>query len=148
MLNEGDKAPYFSELNSGGKKVVLYFYPQDDTPTCTREGIEFSERRDEFLQKNAIIMGVSPDSPKSHEKFCTKFNLKITLLSDPEKKWIEAYGVWGEKTLFGRTYMGVIRSTFLIDEKGIIQAIWRGVRMDGHVDEVLGAFKPEPSPIP
>jgi peroxiredoxin Q/BCP len=125
----------------GGKAVVLYFYPQDDTETCTAEAIEFSRARQEFEKAGAVVVGVSPDSVGKHEKFKSKHKLTVDLGSDEERKAIEAYGVWAEKTMFGRKYMGVVRSTFLIAPDGTIARIWRNVRLRGHVEEVLEAVK-------
>jgi peroxiredoxin Q/BCP len=147
MLKEGQKAPSFELFNEAnqviklsdfsGKKLVLYFYPKDDTPGCTKEAIEFGENKKVFDEKNTIVIGISKDSVTSHQKFCTKYQLMIPLLSDPEKQTIEDYGVWQEKKNYGKTYMGIVRSTFLIDETGHIKQIWDNVRVAGHVDAVL-----------
>lgn len=147
-LKIGDKAPEFclpdSELGEiclnelKGKWVVLYFYPKDGTKGCTMEAVEFTLAEDEFTDKNAVIIGVSPDSPESHKKFEEKNDLTITLLSDEEKDTVEKYEVWQKKKMFGREYMGVVRSTFLIDPEGNLAHIWSKVKVEGHADEVLG----------
>ncbi len=151
MLKEGDKAPAFELPRDGGsrvklsafkgKPVVLYFYPKDDTSGCTKEAIGFSEKIDDFHKAGAEIIGVSPDPVKSHDKFRDKHGLKVILLADEEKTAIEAYGVWAEKKMYGRSYMGVDRSTFLIGKDGNIKKVWRAVKVPGHVDEVLAAVK-------
>ena len=150
-LNEGDKAPDFKSKDQNGKpvslsdfkggKVVLYFYPEDDTPTCT---IEACNLRDNYslLKKNGIIvLGVSPDDEKKHKKFVQKFDLSFTLVADPNKKIIDKYGVWGEKNLYGRKYMGLHRTTFLIDEKGIVKKIFKKPRSKMHSEEILKAWQ-------
>lgn len=146
-LSDGDKAPDFtlkddngktiklSELK--GKKVVLYFYPKDDTPGCTKEACSFRDGFKEIQKKGAVVLGVSPDSVESHKKFKGKFNLNFPLLSDEEKKVVNAYGVWKEKSLYGRNYMGVERTTFVIDENGKIKKVFPKVKVDGHFEEVL-----------
>ncbi len=146
-LKEGDVAPKFSVATSGGGKisladykgqnVILYFYPKDDTPGCTKEACAFRDHFAEFKKKGAVVLGVSPDSVKSHDKFVDKFNLSFTLLSDEDKKIVEAYGVWGEKTFMGRKYQGVYRVTFLIGPDGRIKKIWPAVKPDEHAEEVL-----------
>lgn len=150
-LKEGSKAPAFSLPGNGnskialkdfaGQKVVLYFYPKDDTPGCTKEAIGFTEAKADFEAGNAVIIGISKDTPAKHDKFIDKHNLEILLASDEDGKICEKYGVWVEKKNYGRTYMGIERSTFLIDEKGKIEKIWRKVRVAGHVDAVLEAVK-------
>jgi peroxiredoxin Q/BCP len=124
-----------------GKTVVLYFYPKDDTSGCTAQAIDFSGLKGEFEKTGAVVLGVSPDSVKSHDKFKTKHGLDVGLVSDEEKKTLEAYGVWTEKSMYGRKYMGVERSTFLIDKAGKVARIWRGVKVPGHAAEVLEAAK-------
>jgi len=124
-----------------GKYVILYFYPKDNTSGCTREALDFTSKIDEFKKLNAEVIGVSPDSMKSHKKFIEKHGLKITLLSDTEHKVLEMYGAWGLKKRYGREYYGVIRSTFLIDPEGKIIKIWKNVKVKGHVDDVLEALK-------
>lgn len=147
MLEVGTKAPNFSAKNADGvsinlsdflgKKVVLYFYPKDMTPGCTTEACEFSELYDEFKEANSVIIGISPDSVASHEKFSLKHDLKHILLSDENHEIAEAYGAWGLKKNYGKEYMGLIRSTFLIDENGDIIKLWRSVRAAGHAAKVL-----------
>ena len=148
MAKIGERAPEFTlqdaEGNSvsladfRGKKVVLYFYPKDDTPGCTQESCEFRDSREAFAGVGTIILGVSPDGVESHRKFRDKFDLPFPLLADPERQAIEAYGVWKEKNMYGKKYMGVERSTFLIDEEGILVEEKRKVKVDGHVAEMLG----------
>jgi peroxiredoxin Q/BCP len=147
----GDKAPDFTLATDGGgkiklselkgKPVVLYFYPKDDTSGCTKQACGFNDTLPNFSKLKAEIIGVSKDSEASHDKFKKKYGLKFKLGSDPELKTIQAYGSWVEKSLYGRKYMGIDRSTFLIDGKGIIRAIWRKVKVPGHVEEVLEAAK-------
>jgi peroxiredoxin Q/BCP len=120
-----------------GKWVVLYFYPKDNTKGCTMEALEFTAAEDEFKGKNAVIIGVSPDSLKSHTNFRQKHDLSINLLSDTEKEVLETYGVWQKKKMYGREYMGVVRSTYLIDTEGKVVFVWPKVRVKGHVDNVL-----------
>ncbi len=146
-LEAGDKAPDFKLKNDDGadvslkdfkgKSIVLYFYPKDDTPGCTKEACDFKEQQKNFSKKNAVILGVSPDSVESHIKFKKKFGLPFQLLSDPEKKTLEAYGVWKEKSMYGRKYMGVERTTFVIDAQGKIAKVFPKVSVTGHVDEVF-----------
>ena len=124
-----------------GRKVVLYFYPADDTETCTIEAVDFSARRDEFEAAGTTILGISPDSVSSHQRFCKKHGLGIRLASDPEMKVIRRYGLWIEKTMFGRKFMGVERATFLIDGNGRMARVWHKVRIKGHVDQVLDAAR-------
>ncbi|HMN25536.1 MAG TPA: thioredoxin-dependent thiol peroxidase [Ignavibacteriaceae bacterium] len=151
MLEPGKKAPDFSLKNQDdekislkdliGKKVVLYFYPKDDTSGCTKEACSFSDDLPKFSKIDAVILGVSPDSVASHKKFSEKYKLKFDLLADDEKKVVEKYGVWKEKSMYGRKYMGVERTTFIIDEKGKIKKIYNKVKVDGHNKEVLEALK-------
>jgi peroxiredoxin Q/BCP len=151
QLEIGRLAPDFTLPKAGGgelslseyrgEKVVLYFYPQDNTPTCTLQAIDFSGKVDAFKKAGAVVIGLSPDSVKSHDKFCARHGLTIPLVADEDHKVTEAYGVWREKTTFGRTYMGVVRSTFLIDRDGRIAGIWDNVRLKGHIDTVLEAAK-------
>lgn len=151
MIQEGDKAPPFALPRDGGeivaltqfkgKPVVVYFYPKDDTSGCAREAIEFSAIIPAFHAAGAEVIGISPDSVKSHDKFRDKHGLKVLLLADEERQAIEAYGVWAEKKMYGRSYMGVERSTFLIDRNGKIARVWRNVKVPGHVEEVLDAVK-------
>ena len=149
MLKEGDKAPGFELPRDGGstvklsefkgKPVVVYFYPKDDTSGCTKEAIGFSQNIDAFREAGAEIIGISPDSVKSHDRFRDKHGLHVILLADLDRKAIEAYGVWVEKKMYGRAYMGVDRSTFLIGKDGSIKRAWRNVKVPGHVEEVLEA---------
>jgi len=149
-LKEGDVAPPFSAATSGGgnislaglqgKNIILYFYPKDDTPGCTKEACAFRDNFAEFKKRGAVVLGVSPDSVKSHDKFVEKFKLPFTLLADEEKKIVEAYGVWGEKSFMGRKYMGTHRVTFLIGPDGRIKKIWPQVKPDEHAAEVLAAL--------
>jgi peroxiredoxin Q/BCP len=150
-LVEGDMAPNFELSTDGGgrmhlqefkgKPVVIYFYPKDDTSGCTAEAIDFNGLRAKFAAAGATIIGVSPDNATSHDKFKHKHDLKIALAADPERSAIEAYGVWKEKSMYGRKYFGVERSTFLIDREGRIAKVWRKVKVPGHADEVLKATK-------
>lgn len=150
MLNEGDIAPDFTTKDQNGnavklsdfkgKRVVLYFYPKDDTPGCTKEACSLRDSFDIFEEKGIKILGVSTDSEKSHQKFITKYNLPFDLLADTEKEIVEAYGVWGEKNMYGKKYFGINRTTFLIDEDGKIVKIFKKVKVDEHADEVLKAF--------
>ncbi len=146
-LQIGDKAPGFTLAANGGKslslssfsgkKVVLYFYPKDMTPGCTVEAIDFSALSSDFEKAGTVVIGVSKDSPKRHDKFCKKHSLKIHLVSDTEGILCDAYQVWKEKSMYGRTFMGIERSTFLIDENGLIAAVWPKVKVKGHAAEVL-----------
>ncbi|MEZ5892835.1 MAG: thioredoxin-dependent thiol peroxidase [Parvularculaceae bacterium] len=150
-LAEGVKAPAFSlPLDDGrtlklkdfaGRKLVLYFYPKDDTPGCTKEAEAFSGAQKKFEKAGAAVLGVSRDTVAKHKKFKEKHGLKIDLGADETGKVTEDYGVWGEKVLYGRKYMGIERATFLIDEKGVIRRVWRKVRVPGHAEEVLEAVK-------
>jgi peroxiredoxin Q/BCP len=150
MAKEGTNAPAFKTTNANGEdvslkdlrgqKVVLYFYPKDDTPGCTKEACSFRDAFSKFKKRGITILGVSPDSEKSHQKFATKYELPFTLLADKDHTIADAYGVWGEKKFMGRTYMGVHRKTFLIDEKGKIKKIFEKVKPEDHADEVLEAF--------
>ena len=149
LLEVGDKAPAFRTTNQDGekvslgdfkgKKVVLYFYPKDDTPGCTKEACSFRDGWSKFRKKGVAVLGVSVDDEKSHRKFADKFSLPFPLLADTDKAIVKAYGVWGEKSMYGRKYMGTHRVTYLIDEKGKIAAVWPKVKPDGHADEVLAA---------
>jgi len=140
-LNEGDKAPPFKELlENKGKTVVLYFYPKDDTPGCTTEACELRDAHKRIAAKDAVVLGVSPDTAKSHEKFATKFDLPFTLVPDEDHTICEAYGVWKEKSMYGRKYMGVERTTFVIGADGVIKKVFHKVKPAGHAEEVLGAI--------
>jgi peroxiredoxin Q/BCP len=140
-LNEGDKAPAFKELSkSKGKTVVLYFYPKDDTPGCTTEACELRDAHKQIMARDAVVLGVSPNSAKSHEKFATKFNLPFTLVPDEDHKICVAYGVWKEKSMYGRKYMGVERTTFIIASDGTIKKIFLKVKPAGHAEAVLASI--------
>lgn len=150
-LNPGDKAPDFSMPTDGaqtvtlsdfkGKSVVLYFYPKDDTPGCTKEAIGFSEKIDEFEAAGAVVIGVSKDTAAKHGKFRTKHDLKVILASDAEGDVCERYGVWKEKSMYGRTYWGIERTSFLIGPDGRIVKVWPKVKVAGHAEEVLDAVR-------
>ncbi len=149
-LREGDKAPAFSaSTNNGGKvsladfngrNVILYFYPKDDTPGCTKEACAFRDHFAGFKKKGAVVLGVSTDPVKAHDKFVEKFKLPFTLLADEDRKIVGAYGVWGEKSFMGRKYMGTHRVTFLIGPDGRIKKIWPKVKPEEHAEQVLAAL--------
>ena len=149
-LKEGGKAPKFTVATSGGgklsladylgKNVILYFYPRDDTPGCTKEACAFRDYYADFKKAGAVVLGVSTDTVKSHDKFVEKFKLPFTLLADEDKKIVEAYGVWGEKSFMGRKYLGTHRVTFLIGPDGKIKKIWPTVKPEAHAEEVLAAL--------
>lgn len=149
-LKEGDAAPEFTVATSGGGKisladyrgrnVILYFYPRDDTPGCTKEACAFRDEFAQFKKRGAVVLGVSPDSVKSHDKFVEKFKLPFILLADEDKKIVQSYGVWGEKSFMGRKYLGVYRVTFLIGPDGRIKKIWPQVKPEEHAAEVLAAL--------
>ncbi len=151
MIEEGIIAPSFSLADQDGKthslkdclgkKVVLYFYPKDNTPGCTKEACSFRDEIAFFKKNDTIIFGVSADSVKSHKNFSEKFSLPFPLLSDESKKMIEAYGVWKEKSMYGKKYMGIERTTVIIDEKGKVKKIFAKVKVEGHTEEVLEALK-------
>jgi peroxiredoxin Q/BCP len=146
-LKEGDKAPAFSGRDQDGniislsslkgKKIVLFFYPEDDTPTCTVEACNLRDNYPLLKQNGFVVLGVSPDDEKSHTRFREKFNLPFSLIADPTKKIIDKYGVWGKKNLYGREYMGLHRTTFVINEKGIIKKIFLRPRNKAHAEEIL-----------
>ncbi len=146
ILKVGDKAPDFSTRSSKiltqfqGKSIILYFYPKDDTPGCTKEACAFRDMHAAFSHKNAVIIGVSKDSETSHEKFTQKYGLPFLLISDTDHSICEAYGVWIQKSFLGKKYMGIDRSTFLINPQGKIEKIWRGVKVAGHVEEIWGSL--------
>jgi thioredoxin-dependent peroxiredoxin len=149
-LKEGDKAPVFSGNDQQGKKVslsdfkgkkvIIYFYPQDDTPTCTIEACNLRDNYSLLKKEGFVILGISPDSEKSHKKFAAKFDLPFTLIADPEHIIIDKYGVWGQKQLFGREYMGVIRTTFLVDEHGMLRKIFEKPKNSTHAEEIIAAW--------
>jgi peroxiredoxin Q/BCP len=152
MLTEGQTAPDFTLPATGGKSislsefrgaknVVLYFYPKDETPGCTKEACSFRDVQSEFEAAGSVILGVSTDSVASHEKFAAHHHLPFPLLSDSHKTAADAYGVWKEKSLYGKTFLGMERTTFAIDREGIIRKVWRKVKVDGHIDEVLELVK-------
>lgn len=150
-LKEGVAAPDFELPKDGGghirladlkgKAVVLYAYPKDDTSGCTREALDFTAMAQEFSAAGAVVLGISPDPAKRHDAFKKKHDLDVTLLADEDKKTLQDYDVWKEKSMYGRKYMGVERSTFLIDADGRIARIWRNVKVPGHVEEVLEAVR-------
>ena len=149
-IKEGNKAPDFTAIDQNGKKVklssfkskknvVLYFYPKDMTPGCTTQACDFRDQQQKF--KNTVILGVSIDSQERHQKFIEKYDLPFTLLADTEKKLVEKYGVWQEKKLYGKTFMGIVRTTFLIDKKGTVRKIFPKVKVKPHIEEVLAELK-------
>jgi peroxiredoxin Q/BCP len=146
-LQIGDQAPDFTLLSDKnenvslrdlrGKKVIIYFYPKDNTPGCTKQACDFRDALPDFITKDTIILGISKDNPSRHDKFKKKYMLTFPLLADESGDVCSAYDVLSKKSLFGRTFLGIQRSTFLIDEKGVIRAIWRKVKVPGHVQQVL-----------
>jgi peroxiredoxin Q/BCP len=151
VLKPGDPAPPFDLPTAGGgsvslaslkgKRAVVYFYPKDDTPGCTQEALSFTEKAKAFANAKTVVVGISRDSVAKHDKFAAKHGLTVILASDEDGSACEAYGVWVEKSLYGRKFMGIERATFLIDEKGRIAHVWRKVRVPGHVDDVLKVVK-------
>jgi peroxiredoxin Q/BCP len=149
-LREGDRAPAFALADASGKKVrlsdfagkkvVLYFYPKDDTPGCTTEACGFRDAHAAIGKRNAVVVGVSPDPPERHAKFAAKHSLPFPLLCDPGHEAAEAYGAWGEKVLYGKKSTGILRTTVIIDERGTVEKIFRKVRAAGHAGEVLAAL--------
>ena len=150
MLKEGNKAPDFNAVDQNENKVklsafrdkktvVLYFYPKDMTPGCTTEACDFKDNFKKF--KDTVVLGVSLDSPARHQKFIEKYGLPFDLISDADQKVVNKFGVWQEKKLYGKTYMGIVRSTFIIDKKGVIRKIFPKVKVKGHVDEVIEVLK-------
>lgn len=147
MLKIGDKAPDFSLLSDSGKKfslknlkghkIILYFYPKDNTSGCTKEACDFRDSIKTFENKETVILGISKDSIESHKNFKSKYNLPFALLSDEEGQMVNDYGVWKEKSMYGKKYMGIERTTFLIDEKGKIKEIWNKVKVPGHVLDII-----------
>ena len=154
-LTVGDKAPDFSLTATDGKivklsqflgrRIVLYFYPKDDTPGCTKEACGFREELAQFTKERAVVLGVSRDDTASHQRFTDKFHLTFPLLSDPDASVCKAYGVYKQKSMYGRTYWGIERTTFVIDEQGKLAAVFPKVSVDGHIDEVLQALRASPS---
>ena len=150
-LAEGQKAPAFKGLDQNGnpvslsdlkgKKIVVYFYPEDDTPTCTDQACNLRDNFGLLKMNGFVVIGISPDEVKKHKKFEAKFDLPFTLIADPGHKIIDKYGVWGEKQLYGRKYMGLHRTTFLIDEKGMIKKIFLKPKSKKHTEEILNAWK-------
>jgi peroxiredoxin Q/BCP len=150
QVNEGDIAPDFTlPASTGedislhdfrGKDVILYFYPEDDTPGCTREACGFRDAYPAIAGGSAVVLGISPDDVAKHQRFASKYSLPFPLLADIDHRIAEAYGAWGEKKNFGKTYRGIIRTTFLIGPDGRIKRVWRNVRVDGHVADVSGAL--------
>jgi peroxiredoxin Q/BCP len=148
-LEAGDAAPAFTAPTStgrsaslaefSGRPLALFFYPKDDTETCTKEALSFSEKQSKFRRRGIGLLGVSPDSVADHRKFVTKYGLKLRLVADEDRTICSAYGVWGEKQLYGRKYMGVIRTTFLIGPDGVIRNVWTVTRVAGHAEDVLEA---------
>jgi len=146
QLKKGDKAPYFEGVNQEnqpislegfkGKRLILYFYPKDNTPGCTDEACNLNDNYSYWLERGYDVVGVSPDSVKSHQKFIGKFGLKFNLIADTEKTILQAYGVWGEKKMYGKSYMGVLRTTFVIDENGIIEEVFDKVETKGHTKQI------------
>jgi peroxiredoxin Q/BCP len=151
QLQEGDKAPLFSGIDQNGKKVslsdykdkkvILYFYPEDDTPTCTIQACNLRDNYGLLKRNGFIVVGISPDEQKKHKKFEAKFGLPFTLVADPQHNIISKYGVWGKKKLYGREYMGIHRTTFLIDEKGLIRKIFTRPKNKQHAQEILDSWK-------
>lgn len=151
MPQSGDRAPSFTlAADDGrtirledlrGRTVVLYFYPKDDTPGCTKEACAFRDAWDDIQEEGALVFGVSPDSAESHAKFRTKYRLPFPLLSDPDHAVAEAYGAWGDKSMYGKTYQGILRTTFLIDGTGTVRRVFEKVQPDGHADDVLAAVR-------
>ncbi|MDD2382115.1 MAG: thioredoxin-dependent thiol peroxidase [Mariniphaga sp.] len=150
-LKTGDKAPGFEGINQdgktirladfAGKRLILYFYPKDNTPGCTAESCNLNDHYDQWLSKGYDIVGVSPDPVASHQKFRDKFGLRFNLIADTEKEILQAYGVWGEKSMYGRRYMGVMRTTFILDEQGIIREIIEKVNTKDHTNQMINILK-------
>ncbi len=151
ILNKGDKAPAFKGLNQNGEwvssenfkgeKLILYFYPKDNTPGCTAESCNLSDNYQYWLAKGYEVIGVSPDSVASHKKFADKFSFPFNLIADTEKEILQAYGVWGEKSMYGKKYMGVLRTTFIINENGIIDEVFESVKTGDHTNQIIQTLK-------
>lgn len=151
QIKEGLKAPPFEGIDQNnnmikssdfkGKKIILYFYPKDNTPGCTAEACDLRDNHDSLIKKGFIVIGVSPDNEKSHKNFAGKYSLPFPLIADVSKKILNDYGVWGEKMMYGKSYFGVIRTTFIIDEKGIIEKIITKVNTSGHTEQILELYK-------
>ncbi len=149
-LKVGDKAPHFEGVNQNGdkislkdfsgKKLILYFYPKDNTPGCTAESCNLNDNYDAWLAKGYDVVGVSPDSEKSHQNFITKFGFRFNLIADTEKEILQAYGAWGEKSMYGKKYMGVLRTTFVIDENGVIEQVFEKVDTKNHTSQIIEAL--------
>jgi len=149
-LKTGEKAPAFEGVNQRGEKIgladfkgkqlILYFYPKDNTPGCTAESCNLSDNYEMWLEKGFDVVGISPDSEKSHRNFIDKYGLKFNLIADTEKEILQAYGVWGEKSMYGRKYMGVFRTTFVIDEEGVISEIFTKVKTKDHTNQIIEAL--------
>ncbi|WP_339736484.1 thioredoxin-dependent thiol peroxidase [uncultured Sunxiuqinia sp.] len=147
LLKKGDTAPDFKGFNQNnepialadfkGKKLILYFYPKDDTPGCTAESCNLSDNYDAWIEKGYEVVGVSPDSVASHKKFAEKYGLKFNLIADTEKEILQGYGVWGEKNMYGKTYMGVIRTTYVINEAGVIDEVFEKVQTKDHTNQII-----------
>lgn len=150
ILEKGMEAPLFSGVNQNGetislaafkgKKVILYFYPKDNTPGCTAESCNLSDNYDYWLNKGYEVIGVSPDSVASHRKFADKYSFKFNLVADTDQQILQAYGAWGEKSLYGKTYMGVLRSTFIIDADGVIEKVFAKVETKNHTEQIIKAL--------
>lgn len=152
-LKSGDKAPYFEGKNQigetislndfKGRKLILYFYPKDNTPGCTAESCNLNDNYDYWLSKGFSILGISPDSEASHQKFIDKYGFKFDLISDTDKRILETYGAWGEKKMYGKTYMGVLRTTYIINEEGVIEQIFKKVKTKEHTEQIQKELKIE-----
>ena len=150
LLAKGDKAPDFMGVNQNGetislaglkgKKLILYFYPKDDTPGCTEESCNLNDSYDAWLAKGYEVIGLSPDSVASHKKFASKYNFKFNLIADTEKEILQAYGVWGQKSMFGKKYMGVLRTTYVINEEGVIEEVIEKVKTKDHTKQIIKAL--------
>ncbi|RKD90789.1 thioredoxin-dependent thiol peroxidase [Mangrovibacterium diazotrophicum] len=150
LLNKGDQAPDFSGLNQNGetislkdfkgKRLILYFYPKDSTPGCTAESCNLSDNYEYWLKQGYEVVGVSPDGVSSHKKFADKYSLTFNLIADTEQEILKAYGAWGEKNMYGKKYMGVLRTTYVIDENGVISEVFEKVKTKEHTDQIIKAL--------